>query len=76
MVEDHVDRIQIGGVDGVADEDAGGGIALQRGETEDGIAIAAEDELDEAVAESADVVVEEDGVGHGWVTWKTLTGAD
>jgi len=40
---------------------------------EDRLAIAAEDELDEAVAESADAVVEEDGVGHG--TLETLAAA-
>jgi hypothetical protein len=45
---------------------------LQRGEAEDGIAIAAEDELDEAVAESADAVVEEDGRRHGGAIRKTL----
>lgn len=64
VVEDYVDRVQIGGVDAVAGEDAGGGSALQRGETEDGMAVAAKDELDEAVAKSADAVVEEDGVRH------------
>ncbi len=43
----------------------GGEWTLQRGELKDGVAIAAKDELDEAVAEAADAVVEKDGVGHG-----------
>ena len=66
MVEDDIDRIEVGGVGAVAGEDAGGEWALQRGETEYGIVIAAENELDEAVAESADAVVEEDGVHVSW----------
>jgi hypothetical protein len=64
MVEHHVNRIKVGGADAVAGEDAGGEGALQRGETEDRFAIATENKLDEAVAQSAHAVVEEDGVGH------------
>jgi hypothetical protein len=75
-VDDDVDRIESVGAGAVLGEDAGSERALQRGETEDGVAIAAKDELDEAVAESADAVVEQDGMGHGWVTWKTLAGAN
>jgi hypothetical protein len=40
---------------------------LERCKTEDGIVVAAENELNETVAESADAVVKEDGAGHGWV---------
>ncbi len=70
MVKDDVDRIEIVVADAVAGENARGESALQGCETEKVIAVAAEDELDEAVAESADAVVEEDGVGHA--TSKTL----
>ena len=38
------------------------------------VAVVAEGELDEAVAECADAVVEEDGVGRG--TWKTLAACE
>ena len=69
-MDDYIDRVEAGGVDTVAGQDAGGDGALQRGETEDGIAIMAEDELGETVAESADAVIEENGRGHG--LWKTL----
>jgi hypothetical protein len=62
VVEDDVNGIEVAGVGAVAGEDACGERALQGGETEDGMAIAAENELDEAVAQSADSVVEEDGV--------------
>ncbi len=68
MVDDDVDRIERVGAGAVLGEDAGSESALQRGETEDGVAVAAKDELDEAVAESADAVVKQDGMGHGWVT--------
>lgn len=59
-IDDDVDGIEIAGIEVVAGEDAGGEWALQRCETEDGMAVAAKDELNEAVAESADAVVEED----------------
>ena len=75
-IDDDIDRIQMAGVKVVTGEDAGGEGALQRCETEDGIAVAANDELDEAVAESADAVVEEDGVGHEWAPSRTLAPAD
>jgi len=65
-VHNDVDGIEVGGIRAVAGQDAGRQRALQRGEAEDGVRIAAEDELDKAVAESADAVVEEDGRGHGW----------
>ena len=64
VVEGDIDRVENARIDAVAGEDGGGERALQRRETEDGIAIAAKNELDEAVAESAAAVVEEDGVGH------------
>jgi hypothetical protein len=65
VVDDHVDRVEIGGIYAVPSEDFSGEVALQRGELKDGAVIAAKNELDEAVAESADTVVQEDGVGHG-----------
>lgn len=65
MIDYDVDCVEIGGTGAVAGEDGSGKRALQRGEAEDGVAIAAEDELDKAVAECADAVVEEDGVRHG-----------
>ena len=71
-MEGDVDRIQIVGVGIVAGEYGGGETALERCKTEDGVVVAAENELNETVAESADAVVEEDGAGHGWVTSKTL----
>jgi len=58
----------------MAGQDAGGEGALQRGEAEDSVGIAAEDELVQPVTESADAVVEEDGVGH--VTAKTLASCE
>ena len=64
-IEDDVDGIEVVRVGGVASEDTGCERALQGSKTENCVAIAAEDELDEAVAESADAVVEKDGVGHG-----------
>jgi len=70
MVHNYEDCIQSGGTGAVAGEDGRGERALHRGEAEDSVAIATEDELDEAAAERADAVVEEDGVGHG--TAKTL----
>jgi len=72
VVKDEIDRVKVTGVDTVADEDVGCEGALQGGEPENGISIAAEDELDEAVAESADTVVEEDR-RHGFVS-KTVAG--
>jgi hypothetical protein len=60
-----VKRVEILGAGSVALEDASGEGALERGEAEEIVAIVAEGELDESVAESADAVVEEDGVrGH------------
>jgi hypothetical protein len=67
IVEDNIDRVEVAGVGPVAGEDAGDESALQRGETEERIAIAAENELDQAIAESANAVVEEDGVGHAYI---------
>lgn len=65
VVQDDVDGVEVTGIRAVTGEGAGGERALQRGETENGVGIMAESELDEAVAESADAVVEEDGMGHG-----------
>jgi len=49
-------------------QNPGGQRTLQRRETENCIRVAAQNELDEAVAEAADAVVEEDWVGHGKAT--------
>ena len=59
-VDDDVERVKIAGIDAVAGEDAGGESALQRGKAKYRVAIAAESELDEVVAESTDSVVEKD----------------
>jgi|SRR5271170_1257110 len=75
MVDNYIDGIESGRAGAVAGEDGHGERALQRGEAEDGIAIAAEDESDKAVAESADAVVEKDGVRHEFAIWMTLAGA-
>jgi len=72
VIDDDVDCVEITGAGGVAGEDGCGESALQRGETEEGIAVTAENDLDEAVAESADAVVEKDGVGHGVRAGTTL----
>src|ERR1700719_3299679 len=58
VVDDDVNCVEIDGAGGVAGEDGCGESALQRGE--DGVAVTAENELDEAVAESADAVIEKD----------------
>lgn len=71
VVEDNINRIQIARIYAVAREDASGEIALQRSEVEGLFAVAAKNELDEAVAESADTVVEEDGIRH-WSLQKRL----
>ena len=63
--DDHVDRIQIARVKVMALQNARGKSALQRRETEYCVAVAANDEPDQAVAKSTDAVVEDDGVGHG-----------
>ena len=65
VVEDHIDRVEIGGARVVAAQNASRKRALQRGELEDGVMVLPQDELGEAVAESADAVVEKDGAGHG-----------
>ena len=64
MIENRVDGVEAGGVGAVAAQNARSERALQRGETEDCPAIAVDYELDQAVAESADAVVEEDGAGQ------------
>jgi hypothetical protein len=63
-VEDNIQCVEVGGTDVVAGKDAGGKSALQRCEAEGAVRIATENELDEAMAEAADTVVENDGVGH------------
>jgi hypothetical protein len=65
IVEHDIDRIQSDRIRAVAREYTGSKGALQGSETEDRFAITAENELNEAVAESTDTVVEEDRWGHG-----------
>lgn len=55
----------------MARQDACSERTLQRGETKVGIAVAAKHELDEAVAQSADAVVEDDKM-HGILTTLAL----
>ena len=64
IVEDDIDRIQGTRTYAVAREYLRGEIALQRSEAEGLFAVAAKNELDESVAESADTVVEKDGIRH------------
>ena len=65
VIGDNVDGVEVVGISPVTRKDAGREGALQRCETKDGVGIPAEDELVEAVAESADAVVENDRVRHG-----------
>ena len=64
---DDIECVEGGSAGPVAGEDFGGDRALKRGEAEEVSPVMAEGELDETVAESADTVVEEDGVGRHWV---------
>jgi hypothetical protein len=63
-IDHNVKSIEVCGIFFVAGENVGGQIALQRGEAEDALRVAAENELIEAVAESADAVVEDEWGGH------------
>jgi hypothetical protein len=65
IVVHDIDRVQSDRIRAVASEDTGSKGALQGSETEDRFAITAEDQLNEAVAESTNTVVEEDRWGHG-----------
>lgn len=68
-----VDGVEERGGGSVAGEDLGSDWALERGEAEEISTITAEDELDEAIAEPAKAVVEEDGVGrHSIPSYPTL----
>jgi hypothetical protein len=71
-VDDNINCVEVGGTNVVTGKDAGREPALQRSEAEDAVRIATENELDEAVAEAADAVVEKDGAGHEWAPSKTL----
>ena len=66
VVGDHIDGVEVVSVRAVAAHDAGSEGTLQRGEAENIPAVVAQDELDQAVAQSADAVVEEGGVWH-WI---------
>jgi hypothetical protein len=72
VVKDNVDRIQVSRVGAVSGQNALGERALERGKQKRTLAITAEGELDEVVAESADAIVEEDGRGHGILTTLAL----
>ena len=65
VIEDDVDSVKVLGIGTVTGQDARGERTLQRGEPKDGVKITAQDELIQPIAESADAVVEDDGVGHG-----------
>ena len=65
IVEDNVESIQSVWVESMAFEDRARDSALQGSETKTIFAITLQDELDEAVAESADAVVEDNGMGIG-----------
>jgi hypothetical protein len=61
----NVERVETRGAGSVAGEKLDGERALERSEAEEVVVVMAEGELDEAVAEPADAVVEQDGVrGH------------
>lgn len=76
VVDDYIDGVEIGGVGAMAGEDGGGEGALQSSEAEDRIAVMTEDELGEAVAETADTVVKEDGKGHGVIRLAMVSSPD
>jgi hypothetical protein len=61
VVQHDVDGIEVAGIASVAIKDAGGKSALQRSKAKAVLRVALKDELDKAVAEAADAVVEEDG---------------
>jgi hypothetical protein len=63
-VDHNICGVEIGWIGAVTGEDASCERALQRGEAKVRRAVVAKNELNVAVAESADAVVEEDGVGH------------
>ena len=65
VIDDDVDSVEVLGICAVAGQDAGSERALQRCETKDSVGITADNELVQPVAESADAVVENDGVRHG-----------
>ncbi|HWX92861.1 MAG TPA: hypothetical protein VNY29_09535 [Terriglobales bacterium] len=69
VVRDDVERVEIDSVGSMTSENLSGERALQRGEAEEILAIMLEGELDEAVAESAKAVVEEDGVRGHTIPW-------
>jgi hypothetical protein len=75
VIQHDVDRVEIAGIPSMAIKDAGGKSALQRGKTKAVLRVALQDELDEAVAEAADAVVEEDGEHdrHGRRRFHTIT---
>jgi hypothetical protein len=60
----YVNCMNAGRIDAVAREDARGKGALQRSEAKSVISVAAQHELHKSVAETANAVVEEDGIGH------------
>ena len=65
VVENQVNGVKGIGIQAMALQDCVSEGALQCGEAEMVFVIVLQDKVDEAVAEAADAVVEEDGVGHG-----------
>jgi hypothetical protein len=66
VIEDDVDGVKVLRIGIVTGQDTRGERTLQRGKAKDGVGIAAEDELIQAVAESACAVVKNDRVSHGF----------
>jgi hypothetical protein len=65
MIEDDVESIELLRISAVMSEDARGEGALERCKAEHSLTIVPQHELVQAVAQSADAVVEDDGVKRG-----------
>jgi hypothetical protein len=65
VTEYYVNRVEICWICAMPNQNPPRQRTLQRREPEDGVRVAAQNELHEAIAQAADAVVEEDGVGHG-----------
>jgi hypothetical protein len=64
-MDDNIDGVEIASVGSVAGENASRKRALERGKAKESGRVAAQDELIHPIAEPADSVVEQDGLGHG-----------
>ena len=71
VVQNDAHGVDVCGIRVVAVEDLGGKPTLQRGETKCPFRIAAQNEPDETIAQSADAIVEEDGIGYKSVLRRT-----